>query len=67
MTKKTSLRIGILEGDDILGDFSKDIPLGRFASPEEVATMVVWLASPRASYITGQTVNVDGGIARGLL
>lgn len=52
---------------DILGDFSKDIPLGRFASPEEVATMVVWLASPRASYITGQTVNVDGGIARGLL
>lgn len=53
--------------DDILGDFSKDILLNRFASAEEVATMVVWLASPRASYITGQTVNVDGGIARGLL
>jgi 3-oxoacyl-[acyl-carrier protein] reductase len=28
--------------------------------------MVVWLASPRAAYVTGQTVNVDGGIAKGL-
>jgi 3-oxoacyl-[acyl-carrier protein] reductase len=45
---------------------AKDIPLRRFAQPEEIAEAVVWLASERASYITGQTVLVDGGVYRGL-
>ena len=53
--------------DAILEDFSRDIPLARFGRPEEVAVMVVWLASAVATYVTGQTVSVDGGIARGLL
>ncbi len=37
------------------------IPLGRLGRPEEVAGAYVWLASPLASYVTGQTIVVDGG------
>ncbi|HTV43833.1 MAG TPA: glucose 1-dehydrogenase [Stellaceae bacterium] len=36
-------------------------PLGRMGSPEEIAEMVVWLCSDRASYVTGAAYNVDGG------
>ena len=37
------------------------IPLGRWQQPEDVANMVLFLASARASEVTGQTINVDGG------
>lgn len=37
------------------------IPLGRLGTPEEVAHAYVWLASPLATYVTGQTITVDGG------
>jgi acetoacetyl-CoA reductase/3-oxoacyl-[acyl-carrier protein] reductase len=40
----------------------KSIPVGRVANPEEVASVVTFLASNNASYITGQTINVNGGM-----
>lgn len=36
-------------------------PLGRPGTPEEIAELIVWLSSPRASWITGETISIDGG------
>jgi NAD(P)-dependent dehydrogenase (short-subunit alcohol dehydrogenase family) len=38
------------------------VPLGRHGTPEDVAALVSFLVSPDAAYITGQTINVDGGV-----
>jgi 3-oxoacyl-[acyl-carrier protein] reductase len=46
--------------------WAADAPLKRLGEPREVADTIVWLASERASYVTGQTVLVDGGMYKGL-
>lgn len=45
--------------------YLKQIPAGRFASPQEVAKAVVWLASDDAGYISGAVIPVDGGLGMG--
>ena len=52
---------------EVIEEFAAEIPLGRFAEPDEIAQAVVFVASDRASYITGQSISADGGIGRGLL
>ena len=51
---------------EISEGWAADAPLKRLGEPREVADAIVWLASARASYITGQTVLVDGGLYKGL-
>jgi 3-oxoacyl-[acyl-carrier protein] reductase len=46
--------------------WSAQTPLGRVGRPEEFADVVVWLASERSSYVTGVSIQVDGGIVKGL-
>jgi 3-oxoacyl-[acyl-carrier protein] reductase len=52
--------------EEIFDAWAADAPLKRLGDPRELAETVVWLASERASYITGQTVLVDGGMYKGL-
>jgi NAD(P)-dependent dehydrogenase (short-subunit alcohol dehydrogenase family) len=42
---------------------AKQIPLGRHGRPEEVAEVIVFLASNKSSYITGTTIQISGGMA----
>jgi len=52
---------------EIEKEITGKIPLGRMGNPEELASLIAFLASEKASYITGATVQVDGGYIQGLL
>ena len=52
--------------EEIFKTWAEDTALKRLGDPREVADAIIWLASDRASYITGQTIFVDGGLYKGL-
>lgn len=51
--------------DELQAEYRKSIPAGRFASADEVAGVVAWLASDDAAYISGAVIPVDGGLGMG--
>lgn len=55
-----------VEPEQALKDRAKNVPLGRIGKPEELAALVAFLASEQAGYISGTTIQVDGGANRGI-
>ena len=49
--------------EEVQRNVKKQIPLGQFGKPEDIAETVAFLASEKARYITGQVLSVDGGMA----
>ncbi|MEP6610547.1 MAG: SDR family oxidoreductase [Mucilaginibacter sp.] len=55
-----------IDPEQALAEKAKNIPLGRIGKPEELAALVTFLASEQAAYISGTTIQVDGGASRGI-
>jgi 3-oxoacyl-[acyl-carrier protein] reductase len=56
-----------VDPEQAIKDKAKSIPLGRIGKPEELAALVTFLASEQASYISGTTIQVDGGANRAIM
>ena len=55
-----------IDAEQVRGRWAAQVPLRRLGQPEEFANLVVFLASERASYLTGVTITVDGGFTKGI-
>ena len=58
---ETELVAGIFDTEPVLDSYLTQMPLGRAGQPEEIADLVRFLAGPESSWITGQSVGIDGG------
>ena len=56
--------VGGQEANAVRAKLASEVPLGRIGTPDDIASLVALLASPRGSYITGATIQVDGGLLR---
>ena len=65
IAEKKSKESGINQ-KDILNALAQDIPIKRIGRPEEFAPIVTFLCSDMASYITGNSINIDGGLIKSL-
>ena len=63
---ETRAKVRSVPFEQVQSELEHEIPIGRMATPEEVAATIVWLASESAASITGQTILVDGGSYKGL-
>jgi len=59
----TQIARDVVSGDEqAYADIAKSVPIGRAGTPEEIASVVLWLCSPGASYVVGHAITVDGGM-----